>query len=275
MDALFAEHLARTGTDGILSLAAAVNEAPVLTGTHEAVSAVGALETLKYAATAKQADHSVAYQDSLIAYRQRAGVREKNPAWGSGGEVALVLHLSPKSGTKRTNDFRILAQDLPRCHQGLRHGILTWDQAHVVISGTRNLKIENRRMIDGLLWEDVHTCFEAGTAALRELVEYWALILEPETAEKKEKDAADKRYASGYQLNEYTVRIIGDFPLEQGVPILQVLNREMERPPGTRGRPHQRPDRGGHRLRGNHRNQGHRLTTCGTAVDDGRCEPHR
>ncbi|GAA1873411.1 DUF222 domain-containing protein [Paeniglutamicibacter psychrophenolicus] len=230
MDALVAEHLAHTGTEGILSLAAAVNAAPVLTGTHDAVAAVGALETLKCAATAKQADHSVAYQDCLVADRKRAGIREKNPAWGSSGDVALALHLSPTGGTNRTNDFRLLAEDLPRCHQGLRQGILTWDQVHVVISGTRNLKIENRRMLDSLLWEDTHTCFVEGIATLRDLVEYWALILEPETAEKKEEDAADKRYASGYQLNENTVRIVGEFPLDQGIPILQVLNREMERP---------------------------------------------
>ncbi|MFL4473709.1 DUF222 domain-containing protein [Paeniglutamicibacter sp. MACA_103] len=230
MDALVAEHLARTGTDGILSLAAAVNGAPVLTGTHEAVTAVGALETLKCAATAKQADHSVAYQDSLVADRQRAGVKETNPAWGSSGDVALAMHLSPRSGAKRTNDFRILAKDLPRSRQGLRQGIMTWDQAHVVISGTRNLKIENRRMIDELLWEDPHTCFEAGTASLREMVNYWALILEPETAEQEEEDATEKRYVSGYQVNENTVRIVGEFPLDQGVPILQVLSRETARP---------------------------------------------
>jgi hypothetical protein len=230
MDALVAEHLARTGTAGILSLAAAVNEAPVLTGTHEAVAVVGALETLKCAATAKQADHSVAYQDALIADRQRAGVREKNPAWGSGGDVALAMRLSPWSGTKRTNDYRILAEDLPRCHQGLRQGILTWDQAHVVISGTRNLKIQTRRMIDELLWEETHTCFEAGTATLRELVNYWALVLEPDTAEQDEGDAAEKRYVSGYQMNENSVRIVGEFPLDQGIPILQVIHRETERP---------------------------------------------
>lgn len=230
MDALVAEHLARTGTDGILSLAAAVNGAPVLTGTHEAVTAVGALETLKCAATAKQADHSVAYQDSLVADRQRAGIREKNPAWGSSGDVALAMHLSPRSGAKRTNDFRILTEDLPSSHRGLRQGIMTWDQAHVVISGTRNLKVENRRMIDELLWEETHTCFEAGTATLREMVNYWALILEPETAEQAEEDATEKRYVSGYQVNENTVRIIGEFPLDQGVPILQVLSRETGRP---------------------------------------------
>lgn len=230
MDALVAVHLARSGTDGILSLAAAVNEAPVLTSTHDAAAAVGALETLKCAATAKQADHSVAYQDSLVADRKRAGVREKNPAWGSSGDIALAMHLSPKSGTKRTNDFRLLAEDLPHCHRGLRHGIITWDQAHVVISGTRNLTIETRRMIDGLLWEDAHTCFEVGTAGLRELVNYWALILEPETSEQTEEDATKKRYASGYQMDEHTVRIMCEFPLDQGIPILQVLNREMERP---------------------------------------------
>lgn len=230
MDALVAEHLARTGTDGILSLATALNRAPVLTETQEAMTAVGALESLKCAATAKQADHSVAYQDSLVADRQRAGVREKNPAWGSSGDVALAMHLSPRSGTKRTNDFRILAKDLPRSHQGLRQGIMTWEQAHVVISGTRNLKIENRRMIDELLWEETHTCFEAGTATLREMVNYWALVLEPETAEQEEEDANEKRYVSGYQVSENTVRIIGDFPLDQGVPILQVLNRETSSP---------------------------------------------
>lgn len=229
MDALLAEHLAVNGAEGVLALASAVNAVPVLLDDHDSVAMVGACETLKSVAIAKQAEHALCYQDSLATQRRELGVRKNNPEWGAKGDLALAMHLTPKSGAKTANDFRILIEDLPRTHQGMRDGVLTWDQVMVIIGGVRRLCVANRAMVDELLWEETHTCFTAGTAKLREMVTYWALILEPAVEEDLEAKAEKDRHLEVYQVDEFSVRVTGKTTLEEGIALQQVLARETEK----------------------------------------------
>ncbi|MFI8414595.1 DUF222 domain-containing protein [Paeniglutamicibacter gangotriensis] len=228
MDTLLREYVAAQGPAGLLGLAAAVNTFGVLADTHEAMAVVCACETLKAAVTATQAEHATSYTDSLITYRKDLGVREKNPGWGSNADIALAMHVSRHRGTQTANEYRILVEDLPRTIQGMRDGVVTWEQVKVIISGIRHLSVDSRRMIDELLWEETHTCFTAGTAKLREMVTYWALILEPAVEEDLEAKAEKDRHLDIYQIDKYSVRISGTAPLEQGIALRQVLARKVE-----------------------------------------------
>lgn len=246
LDALLGEHLAATGPDGIRALAEAVNRIPMpLTQaesrrplapatSHTLVETVGALEALDSALYAKQAEYALAYEESLAADRKASNVRIKNPGWGAGAEIALALHLSPREGTGFTNTARLLVNDFPHTLDGLRTGALTRKQARVVAGACRELRQDTRRLIDGLLWEDTHNCFAAGTQKLKELISYWAKILEATDQEDSEAKARKERGISLWQVDAHRVRLSGLLPLEQGAAIAQVLAREVDR---ARSRP--------------------------------------
>ncbi|PQZ92329.1 HNH endonuclease [Arthrobacter sp. MYb227] len=223
---VIADFLTVHGADGIRALAASLNRMDVPDNHFDTVENLVAMEETKSALVAKQVDHAVAYEDALSLDRQSRRVREKNPGWGASKEIALALRLSPKRGTEFTNSSRILEDDLPQTLQGLRAGKLTWVQAQVVISGTRHLQQENRRLIDQLLWEEVNSCFDQGTALLTSVISYWALLLEPQTEEDLEDKAWKNRHIGGYQINAHEILISGTFPLSMGAAILQVLARE-------------------------------------------------
>lgn len=229
LDALMAEHLAATGPAGIRAMARAVDALPVQPGSHEAVEVLTSLESLRSVAGAKQCAQATALEDTVVADRIARGVREKNPAWGVRGALALALHLSPKRGTRLMNHAHVLQEDCPRTWAALRAGTITVHQSEVVTSGVRHLQAENRQMVDELLWEQTHTCFEAGDAKLREIITQWALILEPATEADLEEKAHRERYVDIYQIDAHRVKITGMLPLEQGIPMLQVLARETGR----------------------------------------------
>ena len=228
MDSMVSEHIAHSGVAGLRILAQVLNSSAVQLDPYAAIETLGALEALKCSASAKQSDQVVAFENEVSSDRVARGIREKNPTWGIRGDVALALHLSPRRGVEFVNYSRILIEDLPQTLQGLRDGILTKAQTRVIVSGIRHLRTENRKMIDELLWEEPHKCFEAGDALLRDAVAYWALILEPATEEDLEAKAMKNRYVGAYQVNAHSVKISGMLPLEQGIPFMQVLAREIE-----------------------------------------------
>jgi hypothetical protein len=230
LDALVAEYVARNGVDGIRCVVSAVNAAPQQVGTHQAIESLGALEALKSAIWAKQVAQAVAFEDAVIAERVERGTRQNNPSWGTRGEVALALHVSPESGASFMNSSRLLVEDLPSTVGGMRSGLITFEQAMVVVSGVRDLKAENRQLIDVMLWNGQQACFEAGTAMLRHRIHYWALALEPKSAADLEDLATKKRYFNGYQIDDYNVKISGRFPLEQGLPIIKALHLAVDKP---------------------------------------------
>ncbi|MGL3805254.1 HNH endonuclease [Paeniglutamicibacter sp. R2-26] len=235
MDELVAEHLIQCGAPGVRGVTEAVNRLPVPADHHSMVASVAALEGLKSALHAKQADLAVGYEDSLAVERLAHKVMVANPGWGASKDVAIAMHLSPKQGTIFTNHSRILIEDLPRTLQGLRDGVLTWAQVRVIASGSRHLQAVNRKMIDNLLWEEAHTCFESGDKKLEEAVAYWALILEPKTEEDLEAKAVKERYLSAYQIDAHRVKFSGILPLECGIPIMQAMARETEHAQMTAG----------------------------------------
>ena len=230
LDAMVAEHVARNGVEGIRCVASAVNAAPHQSGTNQAIESLGALEALKSATWAKQVEQAVVFEDAVIAERVEVGTRQSNPAWGTRGEVALAMHVSPDSGAGFMNSSRLLVDDLPCTLRGLHFGLITFEQAMVVVSGVRDLKVENRQLIDTLLWNGRQSCFEAGTAMLRHRIHYWALALEPKGAADLEDLATKKRYFNGYQIDGYNVKFSGRFPLEQGLLILQALHDKVDKP---------------------------------------------
>lgn len=233
LDAMVSEHVARTGVDGIRCMASAVNGAPLQEGTHQAIESLGALEAMKSAIWAKQSAQAVAFENAVIAERVEAETRQDNPAWGTRGEIGLALHLSPSSGASFMNNSRLLIDDLPSTANGLRAGLITFEQALVVVSGVRDLRIENRQLIDALLWNGQQSCFSAGTALLKHRIHCWALALEPKAVANLEDLATRNRYFDGYQIDDYTVKISGRFPLEQGLPILQAVRNAVDAPRGA------------------------------------------
>jgi hypothetical protein len=230
LDAMVAEHVTRTGIDGIRCVASAVNAAPLHEATHQAIESLGALEALKTATWAKQVAQAVAFEDTVIAKRVETGTRKDNPSWGTRGEVALALHVSPDNGASFMNSSRLLTDDLPSTVRGMRSGLITFEQAMVVVSCVRDLRVENRQLIDALLWNGQQTCFEAGTAMLRHRIHCWALALEPKAAADLEDLATKRRYFDGYQIDDYTVKFSGRLPLEQGLPMLQALRNAADKP---------------------------------------------
>ncbi|QXQ09970.1 HNH endonuclease [Paeniglutamicibacter sp. Y32M11] len=227
--ALVAEYLASAGAAALRVLATVVNETPMEGTAFDRVEALGAFEYLKSAASARQADLACAHEDAVVATRKSAGVREKNPSWGIGAEVALVLRQPRCSGVEFLHLSRVISRDLPLTRAAVGDDTITFHQAEIVARGVRHLKKENQLLIEELLFTDCPLCFAGGDALLRESIHQWALLLEPELEEDSEQKARVGRYLHVYRFDAYRMRIDGLVPVEYGAAILQVLAREEGR----------------------------------------------
>ena len=223
------DFLTHTGADGLRAMATSLSHMNVPDNHFDTVENLEATEEMKSTLVAVQADHAVAYEDSLANERLSRRQQEENPAWGASKDIALALRLSPRKGTEFTNSSRILREDLPLTHQALREGRLSWAQALVVISGTRHLQEHNRQLLDEILWNKVNSCFDQGTALLASTISFWALQLEPQTEEPLEEKACDQRQVCATQINAHQIMIKGIFPLSMGAAIIQALAAETAR----------------------------------------------
>lgn len=223
---LIAEYVTRTGIQGVRALARALSLAPAEQHAHESVEAINAYECLKSAASAKQAEQACALEDIVTAERLSKGIREKHPSWGIGADVALARHESPRTGVQFLNYSRILTDDLSYASRGLKDGTITEDEAQLIVREVRNLRSENRRLIDQMLFCETHNAFGSGGAILREMIRGWAAILEPATETDLEEKAMKGRYVDLYEIDAHRMKITGLLPLEYGVALCQVLARE-------------------------------------------------
>lgn len=226
MGVLMAEYLTHAGTDGVRTLARALSLAPAEQDACESVEAINAYECLKSTSSAKQAEQACTLEDVVTAERIAKGIREKHPSWGIGADIALARHESPRTGVQFLNYSRILTEDLTRATQGLKDGTITEDEAQLIVREVRNLRSENRRLIDQMLFCETHNAFGEGGAILREMIRGWALILEPVVETDLEEKAMKGRYIDLYQIDAHRMKITGMLPLEYGVAVCQVLARE-------------------------------------------------
>lgn len=226
MGLLISEYVVRTGIQGIRTLTRALSLAPAELHAHESVEAINAYECLKSTASAKQAEQACTLEDALTTERTANGIREKHPTWGIGADVALARHESPRTGVQFLNYSRILTVDLPYATQGLKDGTITEDEAQLIVREVRNLRGENRNLIDQMLFCETHNAFGGGGAILREMIRGWAAILEPVTETDLEEKAMKGRYVDLYQIDAHRMKITGLLPLEYGVALCQVLARE-------------------------------------------------
>ncbi|GAA5226656.1 HNH endonuclease [Paeniglutamicibacter antarcticus] len=226
MGVLISEYVTRAGVQGVRTLARALSLVPSEQHAHESVEAINAYECLKSTASAKQAEQACTLEDVVTADRNAKGIREKHPSWGIGADVALARHESPRTGVQFLNYSRILTEDLSYATQGLKDGTITEDEAQLIVREVRNLRSENRRLIDQMLFCETHNAFGSGGAILREMIRGWAAILEPGAETDLEEKAMKARYIDLYQIDAHRMKITGLLPLEYGVALCQVLARE-------------------------------------------------
>ena len=136
--------------DDLRGLTATLVEGRVDPGDHDVaadavrVESIAALERLKSAACAAQADLAVGLDASVREQHAVAGVAAARRGRGVGAQVALARSESPHRGQVLLGFAKDLATDLPHTRQALREGVLNEYRAVLVARETGCLDREDR-----------------------------------------------------------------------------------------------------------------------------------
>lgn len=233
LEDFLAQALTAEGIDGLRSIASALQHTNLPTSKFEKVESVAVLEGLKSSACALQVRAVCNYDDSVVASRAAAGKRKQNPDYGVGPEIAFARHRSPRSGLQYLNFCHILIDDLVFTLDALRRGLVTEDEAMIVVKETQWLTNEQRGEIDIRLFSEGHQCFGLGGKKLAAMIREWALAYGSDKEHDLEERAAKERYISIFPIDRHRMKITGIMPTEYGVAVAQVLERLVAQAKGS------------------------------------------
>ncbi|HVK27055.1 MAG TPA: hypothetical protein VM575_01850, partial [Nocardioides sp.] len=114
----------------------------------EQVDVIAALEVLKSAASAVQAETSVVYDARRRADEAAAGVRAARQGRGVAAEIGLARRESPHRGQVLLGLAKILTTEMPHTLARLRDGSLSEFRATLIARETGCLPVELRMFLD-------------------------------------------------------------------------------------------------------------------------------
>jgi hypothetical protein len=174
----------------VLAWQASLAEGPVDESDGDRVALLAALERLKAAASAAQAQVAAAMAEEQV---ERAGSRpaQVQALRSVAGQVGLARRISPAQASRFVALARVLCQDLPGTFAALRSGEISEWQATLVVREAVVLSSADRRAVDALLAPGLGPLGDRGVAqAARRLVDQ----VDPDAVARRVRRAeADRR----------------------------------------------------------------------------------
>ncbi|MBD8058457.1 HNH endonuclease [Cellulomonas sp. JH27-2] len=195
---------------------------------HALVDVLGALEKLKAAACAAQAQAAV---DLDVIERDRqavAGVPTQRRGLGVGSQVGLARRESPHRGRVLLGAAKVWATEMPHTFRALRHGRLSEYQAIQLVQETACLEREDRAEIDALLCADPASLDGLGTRRLVALVRQHAARLDPSAVVKRARKAESERCVTLRPAPDSMTYLTALLPVAQGVAAYAALCRAAD-----------------------------------------------
>ena len=118
------------------------------------IELIRAIEELKCAGEARQAQETVAFDASQRAEQAAAGVRPERQGRGVANQVALARRVSPHRGQRLLGLAKVLGAEMPHTLAAFRAGRISEWRATILVRETAMLEREERAVVDEQLAGD-------------------------------------------------------------------------------------------------------------------------
>jgi hypothetical protein len=193
------------------------------------IDAIRALEELKCAAEAMQAELAVDFDDSQREAERRAGVPAERRGRGVAAQIALARRESHDRGKRHLVLGRILRNELPCTRAAFMSGRVTEWKATLVARETACLSLADRRAIDVRLAGDPATIEAMGDGELVSTVRAWAHELDAASFVDRRRRAEADRRVSARPAPDVMMHLSALLPVKLGVAAFAALVKEADR----------------------------------------------
>ncbi|MFS3129149.1 HNH endonuclease [Nocardioides sp. Bht2] len=160
------------------------------------IDLIAALEELKSAACAVQAEAAAVFDTVRRDERALAGVAEARQGAGNGHELGLARKESPHRGRTLLGVGKALVSEMPHTLARLRDGTLTEYRAQILVQQTACLSREHRAFVDEELCADAAVLSGLGNRALTAKVRRVAVEVDPAAVVERARRAEADRHAT-------------------------------------------------------------------------------
>jgi hypothetical protein len=186
-------------------------------------------EEIKGAAAGAQVMSATLMEADVVARRTEAGVRENNPSYGVGAQVALARRESPEQGRAFLGFSGRLVSDLPFTLIALVRGKIGEAQARTIDRETANLPSAQRGEIDAALLRDPEGLKGLCVRAVVDRVRRLAYAYDSSDALTRLEEAKSCRYLAVFPARDAMMQVAGMLSVEDGLAIRQALTLEVDR----------------------------------------------
>lgn len=194
----------------------------------ERVDLIRALEELKSAACAAQAQLSVELDASQRAEQARAGVPLSRRGAGIGAQVALARRESPHRGGRLLGLAKALVVEMPHTYRALQQGLLSEWRATLLVRESACLSVEDRTAFDAEMAGDPAQLEGLGDRQLVARAKRVAYRLDAASVVRRARKAESERCVSLRPAPDTMSYLTGLLPVTQGVAVLAALTKAAD-----------------------------------------------
>lgn len=192
------------------------------------VDLVAALEELKSAVCAVQAEAVAAFDAQRRTEQAATGVPAGRQGRGIAAEVALARRESPHRGQRLLGLAKVLVTEMPHTLARLRDGSLNEFRATLLARETGCLTAEQRAFVDEELCADPRALDGVGTRELLGRVRRMAAELDPAAVARRARRAETDRNVTVRPAPDTMAYLTGLMPVAQAVAVYAALRKEAE-----------------------------------------------
>jgi hypothetical protein len=194
----------------------------------ERIDQIRALEHLKAAAAAAQAQITVDLDASVRAAHAAAGIPADRQGRGVAAQVALARQESPYRGGRHLGLAKVLTAEMPHTLAALQHGAISEWQATLLARETIFLSREHRQHIDAQLCADPTLLHGWGDRRLTNEIQNLAYQLDPAGVTKRRANAESQRRVTSRPAPDTMARVSALLPVAQGVAVYAALRKAAD-----------------------------------------------
>jgi hypothetical protein len=210
------------------------DDVPVGTGRAAAgpsaalVDLIAALEDLKSAACALQAEAAVELDRAERDRQAREGVPARRRGLGVAAQVGLARRESPHRGAALLGAAKAWLSEMPHTFGALRTGQLSEHRAMLLVQETSCLEVEDRREVDALVCADPSALVGVGTRQLVASARAHSARLDPAAIVRRARRAQSERCVTLRPAPDTMTYLTALLPVAQGVAVYAALTRAAE-----------------------------------------------
>ena len=194
----------------------------------ERVDQLRALEELKAAACAAQAQIAADLDASIRAERADRGIPTKDRGKGIGAQVALARRESPNRGGRLLGLATALVAEMPHTHAALRAGLINEWRATLLVRESACLTVDQRRELDAQLAADPTALEQWGDRELVRRARQVAYRIDATSVVARARKAEGERCVTLRPAPDTMSYLTGLLPVAQGVGVLAALNKAAD-----------------------------------------------